>query len=222
MSAAAWRVGPLCPPPLADEAHVWRVELAPVAVLDRELPADERERGARIRSERNRGRWLAARWALRLVLGRYLARDPAQIELQLGAHGKPALAASAPPLRFNLSHSGELALIALARERDLGVDVEEIDRGRDLLELARVGLEPDAAAAVRAAPEAERAGVFYAAWVRREAIAKCLGVGLGAPLPSVPVTVATLDPGPAHAAAIAVAGETLPSLRRFRLDDLDA
>jgi 4'-phosphopantetheinyl transferase len=212
------QAGPRRRPALAAEAHVWCADLDRERYAALELPAHEQERASRIRSDRNRQRWVAARQALRLVLARYLGQDPERIEFSLGEHGKPALAASPPPLHFNISHSGELALIALALEREVGVDVEGIDRRRRVTELARVGLKPGEAAAVRAAHAERQADVFYDAWVRREAVAKCLGVGLGEPLPQVPVAVCGLEVGDDHAAALAIAGKTMPPLRHFRLD----
>lgn len=134
---------------------------------------------------------MAARWALRKVLGRYLERDPATIELRFGERGKPMLAKSDGSLHFNLSHSGELALIAIGEEREVGVDVQLL------------GSRPVA---------------FYADWTRREAVAKCHGTGLWAPLPEAAVAVAELDVGPGYAAAAAVAGEEMPPLRRFEAE----
>lgn len=134
---------------------------------------------------------MAARWALRQVLGRYLGGEPAGIELRFGSRGKPMLAAPNSPLRFNLSHSGELALIAIAGEREVGVDVEVI------------GTKP---------------GDFYAEWTRREAIAKCHGAGLGAPLPDAAVAVAAIDAGAGFAAAAALSGKEMPPLRRFAVE----
>jgi 4'-phosphopantetheinyl transferase len=159
----------------------------------------------------------AGRRALRLVLARYLGRDPGEIELRAGENGKPTLGGGRPPFRFNLSHSGSVALVAVTREREVGVDVERADRGRDVLRLAEVGLDHAAAAAVRAAPPSARAAAFYAAWVRKEAVVKCLGAGLGAPLPSAPVSVVGLDAPEGYAAALAVAGPAELPVRRFVL-----
>jgi 4'-phosphopantetheinyl transferase len=135
-----------------------------------------------------RRRWVGARWALREVLGRYLERDPAAIELRLGERGKPMLAAPGESLRFNLSHSGELALIAIGEDAEVGIDVQLLG---------------------------SRPAQFYADWTRREATAKCHGTGLWAPLPETAVSVAELDAGPGYAAAVAVAGEQMPPLERF-------
>lgn len=155
------------------------------------LPATERDRAANLLSEDTRRRWVAARWALRDVLGRYLEREPAEIELRFGNRGKPMLAAQDLPLRFNLSHSGELVLIAISGEHEVGIDVQT------------VGAKP---------PE------FYTEWTRREAIAKCHGTGLWAPLPDTDVTVVALDAGAGYAGAVAVSGDEMPPLRRFAVE----
>ncbi len=125
------------------------------------------------------------------MLGRYLGLDPLEIELSLGEHGKPRLADPKAPLRFNLSHSGELALITVSAELETGVDVQRVDK---------------------------RPAAFYADWTRREAIVKCHGTGLGRPVPDAPVAVTGLHIGPGYAGAVAVAGAAVPPLRRFEIE----
>ena len=164
-----------------------------------------------------RNRWVAARWALRGVLARYLDEDPAAIELALGENGKPRLADPSATLRFNLSHSGGLAAVAVSDELEVGVDIERVKPRRNLLRLARRVLSADEAAAVEARAPEERLAAFHVAWTRREAVAKCFGVGLAAPPPDSPVAVSQLDLAPAYAAAIAVAGDTVPPLHGFDL-----
>lgn len=187
-------------------ADVWRVDLdAPPAIDPAALPRAERERAARLRRPGDRRRWLAARAGLRRVLARYLGEEPERIELVLERSGKPALAGRHPLIRFNLSHSGGLALVAVTAGREVGVDVEAKEDGRDFQRLAELGLEAEAAAAVRAAPPGARRDVFYAAWVRHEAAVKCAGSGLGSPLPERPISICDLDVGAGHAAAVAVA-----------------
>jgi len=129
--------------------------------------------------------------ALREVLARYLDEDPAEIELREGPHGKPALADPSSPLRFNLSHSGDLALVAVTQGREVGVDIQKIKPHRDI--------------------------AFYKAWARREAVVKCVGTGLLAALPSDPVAVTALNAGFGYAAALAVAGDAVPSLQLLLL-----
>lgn len=178
---------------LGSELHVWHARLDAAGWPGEEgLPAAERERAVAMHRSEARKRWVAARWALRGVLGRYLEQDPAAIELRLGDRGKPFLADPDAPLRFNLSHSGELALIAVAERREVGVDVQ------------RIGSRHPAR--------------FYAEWARREAIAKCHGTGLWAPLPDAEVAVAALDAAAGFAAAVAITGEAVPRVRRFELE----
>jgi 4'-phosphopantetheinyl transferase len=172
--------------------HVWHARLDagdwPAA---ENLPAAERERAESMRRADARKRWVAGRWALREVLGRYLEREPALIELRFGDRGKPMLAEPQTPLRFNLSHSGKRALIAIGEEREVGIDVQSIG---------------------------SRPAEFYASWTRREAIAKCHGTGLWAPLPEAAVAVTELDGGPGYAAAVAIAGVKMPPVRRFEAE----
>ncbi len=162
-------------------------------------------------------RWVAARWALRSVLARYLDTDPAAIALATAARGKPRLAADPERLRFNLSHSAGMALIAVAVGPEVGVDVELIKPGRDFLTLAERSLEPDAVEPIRAASAEHRTGAFYAAWTRHEALAKCDGGGLAGRRGDQPLATAPLDPGPRYAAALAVATARMPSLDKWSI-----
>lgn len=179
------------------------------------LPAGDRERAERILVEEGRRRWVAARWALRLTLCRYLDDIAAEeLAIEVGENGKPRIAGPTS-LRFNLSHSDELALIAVTGAGEVGVDIERIDPDRDFLELARHGLDREGAGIVREAPAAERPGAFYRAWVRREAIGKCTGAGLTGPASGEGVSVREIDVGEDWAAAVAFAGPANLPLRRF-------
>lgn len=142
------------------------------------------------------------------MLARYLDEQAEEIELVEGEAGKPRLAHQPPALHFNLSHSEALALVAVSRDREVGVDVERIKPERDFVALAERALAPADAAAVREATESDRANVFYELWTRHEAQLKCLGQGLGAP-PSQDaraLTVEALPIDPGYAAAVAANG----------------
>ena len=140
--------------------------------------------------------------SLRRVLSVYLGQSEEEIEIVPGEHGKPHLAGGG--LEFNLSHSGELAIVAVSRSRPVGVDIEKLKPDRDFLALAERALGPAEVAKVREAGSAERAAVFYRQWVRHEARLKCLGVGLTGTAPATPVEVQDLDVAPGYAAAVAV------------------
>jgi 4'-phosphopantetheinyl transferase len=148
------------------------------------------------------------------------------VVLTVGAGGKPALAGRGPEepasgattaaLSFNLSHSGGLALVAVAPGGiEIGVDVERLRPRRDLVRLAARRLPEDAATAVAAASDSDRERVFYAAWTRHEARAKCTGTGLSGPPPGPEVTALALEIDPGYAAAIAVDTEDPIFVHRF-------
>lgn len=203
----SWSTAPKHPQ-AAGEVHVWLAALdEPDWAGPAGLPAPERQRAASILNETASRRWTAARWALRNVLARYLGREPRAIEIGLDEKGKPRLISGADRLEFNLSHSGELALVAVGGSHAVGVDIERMEPARDLLALAERALRTDAAEAVRDALPDARAEIFYREWTRHEARLKCLGVGLGGVDPGGNVALADLNPGANYAAAVAAAGE---------------
>ncbi|HVC06758.1 MAG TPA: 4'-phosphopantetheinyl transferase superfamily protein [Solirubrobacterales bacterium] len=213
-----WPPGPHRPSAPSEEVHVWRAE------LDRKgwpslqsLPPTERKRAEGKLRPLCRERWVASRWALRQVLARYLDADPVAFELRLGKRGKPALADPTAALRFNLSHSGGLVLIAVAEGREVGIDIEQVDPRRDVVALANRGLDPAVRAAICEACPESRTRAFHDAWAHREALVKCLGSGLRAPSPPLATTLSALDAGPSFAAALAVAGPHSIPHRRFSL-----
>jgi phosphopantetheinyl transferase len=107
-------------------------------------------------------------------------------------------------MRFNLSHSAGLALIAVCRDHEVGVDVERIRPRRNLLRLAERVLGPAAAAAVREASPETRLAVFHEAWTRHEVIVKYHG-GRGTAPSAVNTSVYRLDIGNRYANALALA-----------------
>lgn len=215
-----WPPGPSRAP--ADgELHVWRADLDAAGWPRPEgLPAAERERAAQMRRPGAAARWVAARWALRGVLARYLEEEPSEIELALDPDGKPRLEEGADRLRFNLSHSGAIALVAVSAAHPVGVDVEAVQPDRDPIGLAERALGPADVAAVRAASPVDRALVFHRLWVRHEARLKCLGVGIfrDAPPRDGTVAVRDLDVAPGYAAAVAVAAPQISPPRCWTFD----
>jgi len=229
--ATTWSPGPRAP--RADDAvvDVWRADLAAMSdELEELLSSEELERARRIVRAGARTIWGRSRGLLRALLGRYLERDPRQLRFELGAHGKPRLAHEGsaldgppgPDLRFNLSHSGPLVLVAVSADHEVGVDVEhERDRGGDgAHELALAARMFGAAEAQRLGKleRGRRAGELLHAWALHEATLKCLGTGIGGTRSSPPDSLAelwtaTLDVGPGAAAAVAAQGAHARELR---------
>src|SRR5882757_6490013 len=129
-----------------DEVHIWRstVDWTPESLdrLRQVLSLDERARVDRFLFEKDQRSHLVSRGWLRVLLGRYLDVPGDQLGFDYGAHGKPCLrgrGSRSPhqaPLQFNVSHSGELVLIALTAGRALGVDVERMRPDTKAVELA--------------------------------------------------------------------------------------
>ena len=169
--------------PRVEPVRVWCLRLernaARVAAWLAALPAEEQARAARFRQPDDAARVVLGRTALRRVLGVRLGCSPAAVSLVPGPNGKPVLPPESPPWEFNLSHSGDWLLLALAWRRRVGIDGEA---WRDLgyATLAERAFAPEERAALAAAPAAERAATFFAVWTRKEALLKARGLGLGA------------------------------------------
>lgn len=204
------------PPPALvlgpEEVHVWRVDVqdaSNAANLLRLLSGDERRKADGFLFAEDRERFIAARGALRGILGRCLGLEPEHLVFRYGPRGKPRLEMG-HGLRFNVSHSGSLALISLSRDREVGVDVERIRPVPDLETIAARHFSVQEAAALRALPEAARTQAFFVLWTRTEARLKARGDGLRGvgtlSLGAARWSVEALDPGSGYAGAVAAEG----------------
>ncbi|NNN31057.1 4'-phosphopantetheinyl transferase superfamily protein [Streptomyces sp. S3(2020)] len=161
---------------------VWTVPLdgpsATVARLSRILSGRETERADRCRFEADRRRFVIARGTLRRILADHLDVPPRELRLERGRHGKPRLVDS-PGLRFNLSHSGELALVAVTRHAEVGVDVDRLRPGLAVEPFAeRFFPATDVRFVAAGAGPTERAERFLRLWTRKEAVVKAAGARL--------------------------------------------
>jgi 4'-phosphopantetheinyl transferase len=183
------------------------------------LSLDERRRARRFRFARDRVAWVGARTALRRILANYLECAPRELAFAGGERDKPTLVADGTSrLRFNVSHSGALGLVAASVDGDVGVDVERIaDDDRDLVAIARRVFCDAAVEALLAAPVSERPAIFFRTWVRNEARVKYEGSGLtDAPDEGAgpsgdagdPSVVLDLDVGDGYVAALAARADT--------------
>jgi 4'-phosphopantetheinyl transferase len=154
------------------------VQPAALAGLAALLDRDERDRAARFRFDRHRDAFSVARGALRTLAGRYLGAAPAALRFGYRERGKPFLIAPPGDLTFNVSHSGDVALIAFARGREIGVDVEHEKPLSDLLALARTSFSANEYAALCRLASADHPQAFFACWSRKEAFIKATGEGV--------------------------------------------
>jgi len=177
-----------------DDVHIWRVHLdgqeAWVSRLERSLTHDEESRAGSFHFHRDRARFIMCRGALRILLGYYLSRPPQDLRFTCSREGKPSLSAEfgREGIRFNVSHSDGLALVALARSREVGVDIERVRRVDADAIAARFFSVPERVA-LRQLGQHLRAEAFFQCWTRKEAYLKATGAGLTAALDDFDVSL---------------------------------
>ena len=186
-----------CPPPASvnpgkEEVHLWLADqddpkLDPEAQI-LILSKSERNRAARFHFPLHRGRFIRRRVFLRCVLSSYLRRAPEALAVALDRYGKPFIRSPAP-ISFNLSHSGQWALLAVAAGINVGVDIEQIRHGIRTEAIARRFFSPREQQDLFRVPSPQREGAFFSAWTRKEAYVKARGVGLSIPLDQFSVTL---------------------------------
>jgi 4'-phosphopantetheinyl transferase len=200
---------------------VWHVALDPEPDRLRELEAtlsgDERERADRFRFERDRRRYIAARGALREVLGSRLGTEPAALRFDYGEQGKPVLrpGQGGGELFFNVAHSGDRGALVVGTVPEIGIDVEVVRTIRDAASIATRFFSYQESAAIAALPPALRLQAFFLCWTRKEAFIKALGEGLSHPLDAFAVSVAPGEP-----ARLLYADTAVGALDEWRLHDL--
>jgi len=190
------RIADDAPPLAAGEVLVWLVALdvdaAVLATLESGQDDEERVRAARFAVPAARRRFVVARAALRQLLGHYTGTHAGALRFVAGARGKPALA-FANALRFNVAHSGDFALIALGRGREVGVDIEATPRDIDPVSVAAQVFSDAERHALQAVAVGERHDTFTRIWTRKEAYIKARGEGFSYPTRSFTVSHAPGD-----------------------------
>ena len=201
-----------------DAIDVWQLDLS---IPERQILSDqtllddaERDRAGRFRSPDDRRRFIARRAALRRTLAEYTGQDPVRLRFTVNAFGKPSLAGEADceGLRFNTSHSGDLAVVVVAHGRDVGVDVERYRAIAGTDGIARDHFAPAEREALSVSAPAGRSRVFFDLWTRKEAFVKAIGTGLSHPLNRFAVPT---GPGPLEVLLSFAADEDDP--RRWTL-----
>ena len=172
-------------PPLdSGEIHVWRATLAArgevLAQHHALLADDEKTRADRFLPSRVRERFIIARAMLRHLLAAYVHSDPATLRFGYAARGKPYLVHDSE-LCFNLSHTEDTALIAIASRREIGIDMEATTRDVDVLGVAQKAFSSDEIARLTALAKEQRRAAFFRIWTRKEAYVKARGDGFGYP-----------------------------------------
>lgn len=187
--SSGWGSPPLHPVLDKDQVHLWLTwvdqAIAQVPQLRQILSADEQARADRFHFERDRHRFTISRGRLRQILSRYLNTSAEQIQFCYGIHGKPSLAGSLANtgLQFNLAHSGEVVLCGVTRDRQIGVDVEQIRPLPKVHQLAERCLSPQEQNSLTNSNSPEETFLTY--WTCKEAYLKAIGSGLSQPMDQI-------------------------------------
>jgi len=206
-----------------DEVHVWCAWLAlpdsALEALAQTLSPDERSRAARLRFEDDRRQFIASHSLLRSLIGSYLNRPPESLCFGVEPDGKPICIQpdSTRPLCFNMSHTQQVAMYAFTWGRAVGIDVELIRPISSVVAIVDHFFSPTERSAWHALPKSQQMAAFFAAWTRKEAYLKAVGVGLIQPLDCFTVAFAPNEP----ARLLEIAGSELAAAH-WSLVDLAA
>lgn len=174
--------------PCRGSVHVWTIDLQQASLdLPELLSDDEISRFSGISHNKSRQHFLRSRTSLRLILASYLRCSAADILFSYNENGKPELSSSVDQsLKFNLSHSGNNCLLAVATGIDVGIDVERVQTGRDYHALAHRFFTPSEFHLLR---NTNDESLFYRIWVLKEASVKARGMKLLAGLDRFKCTI---------------------------------
>jgi len=187
-------------PPRLGEVHVWQIQIPrlipQLAELFTFLSVDEVRRAQRFHFQKDREQFGVVRGILRFTLAKYLKANPTDIRFQYNDHGKPYLPAEIghKRIQFNVSHSSEMALIAITLKYEVGIDIERIRPDLAELKIARRFFAPEEYFKLQALPESEQKEAFFNCWTRKEAFIKAKGGGLSIPLDQFCVTFTHHEP----------------------------
>ncbi len=245
LAKSSWRLPPADLKLESSATDVWMARLDTVNTAQSEqiISDDERARAARFRFETDRKRFIAARAFLRIILGKYLQINPRQICFQYNKYGKPSIGSEPrPAIKFNLSHSDDLALFAVNETKEIGVDIERIKSSFVDEAMASQCLTGREIEHFQTLSETAREIYFFDCWTRKEAYLKARGNGFSLPPNQIETSLLSelstsyfendtesrqifrsiekLPPIPGYATALAIEGDN-PSVRFWRQFDAE-
>jgi len=178
--------------------HVWRIDLDirddRWQALMSLLAAPELAKAERLHFAKHRRRAIVSHAALRILLGRYLTCPPRSIDFSYNAHGKPRLAGEDQAIRFNLSHTEDIMLVAFVLDGEVGIDIEAVTRHVDYMKVGQRWFSALESRTLQSLPEEERVDAFFRAWCRKEAYIKARGEGMAHPLQRFSVALDKHEP----------------------------
>jgi 4'-phosphopantetheinyl transferase len=203
-----------------NQVDIWQIPISGQGGVERHrqlLSHDEVQRADAFHFEKHRRRYIAGRAAMRQILGIYTGIASKELVFSYGEKGKPELAGELkrPEIKFNLSNSQDIAVLAVAQNLTVGIDIEWINPEFATDEVARRFFAAGEVRRLQSLPVAERSDAFFACWTRKEAYIKALGEGLSVPLDSFEVAF-----GPGVPAALLQVRVNPGEVERWSLYDI--
>ncbi|MET0083613.1 MAG: 4'-phosphopantetheinyl transferase superfamily protein [Sedimenticola sp.] len=220
---ADWQPSSESPHLQAGDLHIWKLDLSiSSAKLRAHLSVDEQQRAAKMISPEERKHFIVSRGQMREILARYAGCSAVEIRFGYGEMGKPELVSSTSGIEFNLSHSGDLGLLAVTRGNPVGIDLEPVTARRNTRRIAERVFDQETLEQLRRLDEDEFVTAFCTRWTQLEAKVKALGQGVFKRTErAMGLEAHTFRPHETWIAAVA-AEQPLPEMERwklFRLDD---
>ena len=176
--------------------QLWSIDITPARHRTEELRSllsdDELQRADNFRFDKDRDRWIAGRAMLRIILSSVIRCSPELVNFEYDEHAKPCLRHSddEADVYFNLTHSSDLALLAVTSIGPVGIDVEQIKPLSDVdAVVERFFSTAERRTFSTLSADEERLKAFYACWTRKEAYLKALGCGISKPTNTFDVTL---------------------------------
>jgi 4'-phosphopantetheinyl transferase len=203
-----------------NQVDIWQIQISGQGGVERRrqlLSPDEVQRADAFQFEKHRRRYIAGRAAMRQILGIYTEIAPKELVFSYGEKGKPELAGELkrPEIKFNLSNSQDVAVLAVTQNLTVGIDIEWINPEFATDEIARRFFAEGEVRRLQALPVTERSDAFFACWTRKEAYIKALGEGLSVPLDSFEVAF-----GPGVPAALLQVRVNPSEIERWSMYDI--
>ena len=176
-----WQPPPSQPKLTTKAVHLWRFQLTSQTPLKHLINKEEQQRADRLRIPEKAQAFVVARARLRQILASYLDLDPQILNFSYGPSGKPALIGVADAPTFNMAHSGDWGLCAVAKEGEVGVDIERLDAELDYAKLAERFFSATEKKCLQECPSWRRRRIFFRIWTRKEAWLKGKGGGFSDP-----------------------------------------
>lgn len=200
------------------EIHLWQLLLSDDRqVSENWLDPEELTRFKNFSGSVQARRYLVSRCALRQILANQLGTAPQELSFSIQPGGKPFIASPECDLQFNLTHTADIGLLAVARGMAVGIDIERIRSLKTRNRIARRIFKPSESRLLEQMPESERDGYFFQLWTSMEARQKCHGSGIfGDKISQRSVGLHQFQPMPGYCAAIAWADPSVhPKLRNY-------